>query len=170
GFVVLGRLRQGHGTQKDENEGCNFHGHDKPLYLEIYIACRDCWRIENHTFSSTTVAPAPPSFWGGSLTVSTCGCFCKNCRKAFLRIPIPIPCTMRTLGIPARKARSTNFSTSRVASSTLKPITLSSVGALRSSWMETEMPLARAAATGELPLRLTTSATSCRGIFIFMAP
>ncbi len=63
---------------------------------------------------------------------------------------MPLPWTMRTRGMPARKARSTNFSTSRVASSTVRPMTLISVGVLRSSFSsETENPRARAALTGE---------------------
>ncbi len=41
---------------------------------------------------------------------------------------MPEPWTMRMWLIPARKARSTNFSTSAVASSTLRPITLSLCG------------------------------------------
>src|SRR5207245_1712013 len=77
-----------------------------------------------YTFNSATVAPPPPSCCGGSETDSTCGCCCKNCRSAFRRIPMPLPWTMRTRGSPARNARSTNVSTSRVASSTVCPITL----------------------------------------------
>ena len=41
---------------------------------------------------------------------------------------MPLPWTTRTRGSPARKARSTNFSTSRVASSTVRPMTLISAG------------------------------------------
>ena len=41
---------------------------------------------------------------------------------------MPLPWTIRTRGIPARNARSTKLSTSRVASSTFWPMTLISVG------------------------------------------
>ena len=50
-------------------------------------------------------------------------------RRALRRMPMPLPWTTRTRGSPARKARSTNFSTSRVASSTVWPMTLISTGA-----------------------------------------
>ena len=84
---------------------------------------------------------------------------------------MPLPCTTRTRGNPARKARSTNFSTSRVASSTVRPITLISDGTFRSSLSsETEMPRARAAFSGNAAARTSTSAMSSRAIFIFMAP
>jgi len=49
--------------------------------------------------------------------------FCRYWRSAFRRMPMPLPWTMRTRVRPARKARSMNFSTSLVASSTLRPIT-----------------------------------------------
>jgi len=77
-------------------------------------------------------------------------------------------------GEPARKARSTNFSTSREASSTVWPMTLISVGtAAVSLWRETEIPRARAAFTGESGdgwAPASTAAMSSRAIFIFMTP
>ena len=44
-----------------------------------------------HTRSSTTVAPPPPSFCGGSVTETTCGCFCRYWRRALRRMPMPLP-------------------------------------------------------------------------------
>src|SRR5271157_1517577 len=39
----------------------------------------------SYVLSSTTVAPPPPSFCGGSLTLATCGWLCRNCRSALRR-------------------------------------------------------------------------------------
>src|SRR5579864_3367337 len=142
------------------------HNHDGPVGHQTHL----------QLLSSTTVAPAPPSFCGGSATVATCGWSFKNCRSALRRIPMPLPWTIRTRVSPARNARSRNFSTSLVAWSTVWPITLISIGMLGSSLTDTEMPFDRAAASGEGALRDTagakTSATSSRGtrIFIFMVP
>ena len=92
-------------------------------------------------------------------------------------MPIPEPWTTRTRDKPARNARSTNFSTSRVASSTVWPITLISLATLSSSssfFSETEIPRARAAATGvtafSTPAVRTTLAMSPRGTRIFIMP
>ena len=84
---------------------------------------------------------------------------------------MPLPCTTRTRGKPARNARSTNLSTSRVASSTVRPITLISLGTLAPSFpSDTEIPRARATFNGESAALASTSAISSRAIFIFIEP
>ncbi len=68
-------------------------------------------------------------------------------------------------------ARSTNFSTSRVASSTVCPITLISDGTFAPSLCsETETPRARAALAGVSDSRNTIPAISSCATRIFMAP
>ena len=84
---------------------------------------------------------------------------------------MPLPCTTRSRIAPARNARSTNFSTACVASSTVWPMTLISVGTLSSSRAsETLMPRERAASTGLPPACATTLAISSRATFIFIGP
>src|SRR5579872_4332766 len=63
------------------------------LRLRIAIHNESCCSAQddNQTRRSTTVAPPPPSLAGGSATDSTCGCFCKYCRRAFRRMPMPLP-------------------------------------------------------------------------------
>ena len=78
-----------------EQEGSNGparNGHHNGA--EVALAMRAWERVvsvSSQTRSSTTVAPAPPWFCGGSVTDSTCGCFCRNWRSAFRSIPIPLP-------------------------------------------------------------------------------
>src|SRR5262245_27746153 len=82
--------------------------------------------LHQPTFSAATVAPVPPSDGSPSRKDSTRGWPDRRSRTVLRRAPLPLPWTKGTIGRPARKGSSTDFSTRSRASSVVCPSSMSS--------------------------------------------